>query len=107
MISKATQCEPDGALRWEMTRWNQATCEASLAGCADVASAPFLARLVAELSGYSSIVLDVSALSVADGTFLRFLLRLRDREHCTIRVIGARAHLKRLLDVTGLAYLFC
>jgi anti-anti-sigma regulatory factor len=106
MISGATQCQPDGALRWEKARSNEETCEASIAGCADVVSAPFLAQLVSELYNYSSVVLDASALDVADATFLRFLLRLREPGHRVIRVLGARARLKRLLDATGLGGLF-
>jgi hypothetical protein len=94
------------SLRWEKTRWSEEMCEASIAGCSDIVSAPVLAELDAELRGYKSIVLDVSVLDVADATFLRFLLRLRDQEHRTIRVTGAGAHLRRLLEVTGLGSLF-
>jgi|HubBroStandDraft_1064217.scaffolds.fasta_scaffold108051_2 hypothetical protein len=93
-------------LRWQKTRWTAQNCEAWIAGCADVFSAPLLAEFAAELHGYGSVVLDVSELDVADATFLRFLLRLRDPEQRTVRVTGARTHLKRLLDVTGLGYLF-
>jgi hypothetical protein len=106
MISKAVDNQRYAELRWGKTRSSDEACEAWVAGCADIVSAPLLAELVAELRDYSSIVLNVSALGVADATFLGFLLRLRDQEHRTIRVIGARAHLKRLLDGTGLACLF-
>ena len=94
------------SLRWEKTRWSEEVCEASITGCSDIVSAPVLADLDAELRGYRSIVLDVSVLDVADATFLRFLLRLREQEHRTIRVTGAGAHLRRLLEVAGLGSLF-
>jgi anti-anti-sigma regulatory factor len=93
-------------LRWGKTRSSEETCEAWVAGCADIVSAPFLAQLVAELYAYSSVVLDVSALDVGDATFLRFLLGLRSPGRRTVRVVGARAHLKRLLEATGLGGLF-
>jgi anti-anti-sigma factor len=104
MISGATQLHD--ALRWEKTRWTDETCEASIAGCADIVSAPMLAELVSELHGCTSIVLDVSALSVGDATFLRFLLRLHDPGRRSVRVLGAQAHLKRILETTGLGNLF-
>jgi len=104
MISRATQL-PNG-LRWEKRRWTDELCEASIAGYADIESAPVLAQLVAELHDYRSVVLDVSALDVADATFLRFLLRLHEPGRRAVRVLGARAQLKRLLDGTGLGFLF-
>jgi|ERR1700729_1896271 len=106
MTSGAAQCQQNGALRWEKTRWSEEVCEASIVGCADVVSAPFLAQLFTELYGYSSVILDVSALDVADATFLRFLLRLREPGHRVIRLLGARTQLKRLLEMTGLGGLF-
>jgi hypothetical protein len=54
MISGATQLHD--ALRWEKTRWTDETCEASIAGCADIVSAPILAELVSELHSCTSIV---------------------------------------------------
>jgi anti-anti-sigma regulatory factor len=106
MASETVDDPRDAQLRWRKTRSTGENCEASVAGCADIFSAPALAELAAELYRYSSVVLDVSELDLGDATFLRFLLRLREREHRTIRVTGARAHLKRLLEVTGLGSLF-
>jgi hypothetical protein len=100
MISGATQLH--SALRWEKTRWTDKVCEALIAGCPDIISAPTLAELVTELHGCRSVVLEVSALSVADARFLRFLLRLHEPGRRSVRVLGARAHLKRILETTGL-----
>jgi len=106
MASKIADDPRYAELRWRKTRSTEQNCEAWIAGCADISSAPALAELAAELHHYSSVVLDVSELEVGDATFLRFLLRLGDQEHRIIRVTGARAHLKRLLEVTGLGSLF-
>jgi anti-anti-sigma regulatory factor len=104
MISEATRL--GSALRWEKTRWTDEICEAWIAGCADIISAPILAELSAELHGCRKVVLDVSALSVADATFLRFLLRLYEPGRRSVRVLGARNQLKRILEKTGLGNLF-
>ena len=106
MISKTSDDTRHTELRWLRIRWTEQNCEARVAGCADIFSAPALAELAAELHGYGNVVLDVSELDIADATFLRFLLRLREPGRRSVRVTGARAHLKRLLDVTGLGYVF-
>lgn len=106
MTSEAIQYQTERALRWEKTRSTDETIEASIAGCADLVSAPFLEQLVAELHAYSRVILDVSGLDVADATFLRFLFSLRRPGQRAVRVLGARKQLKRLLDTTGLGALF-
>jgi hypothetical protein len=62
---------------------------------------------VADLYACGSVVLDVSALDVADATFLGFLLGVRTPGRRSVRVVGNRAHLKRLLEATVLGGLFC
>jgi anti-anti-sigma regulatory factor len=106
MISKSADAQRSAQLRWEKMRWSKEMCEAWIAGCADLESAPRLAELAAELHSYRSVVLEVSALDVGDATFLRFLLGLREPGRRTVRVLGARAQLKRLFEATGLGGLF-
>jgi anti-anti-sigma regulatory factor len=106
MTSDAIRIQTDRGLRWEKTRCTDETVEASIAGRADLVSAPFLEQLVAELQAYGRVVLDVSGLDVADATFLRFLFRLRRPGERAVTVLGARKQLKRLLDTTGLGVLF-
>ena len=101
-----TRTIPSADLHWEKSRWTEETCEARIAGCADVVSTAILGELAEELHDYRSVVLDVSALDVCDTTFMRFLLRLREPGRRAVRVLGARAQLKRLLETTGLGDLF-
>ena len=105
MALKTVDAPQDTELRWRKIRSTERNCKAKVAGCADVFSAHVLAELAAEVHGYGSVEFDVSELYVADATFLRFLLGLRAGGR-TVRVLGARAGLKRALEATGLGHLF-
>jgi|SRR5579885_2777922 len=93
------------SLRWEAIPYGDDACVAYLSGSADIDSANDLAALERVLKNYESLVFYVKDLTLADTTFLRFLMRLRRPQHHDgrrIEIVDAPPQLRRVLNITGM-----
>lgn len=79
----------------------------TLAGVADLRSTAQLRKLELMLNRGNRLVLHVSGLAEFDSTFFRFLANVlrrdADRRATCVEIVGAKAPLRRALEVTGLA----
>ncbi len=66
-----------------------------------------IAALFASIDGESSVVIDMTAVTYMDATFLRELrlLRLRD-ETRSIMLVGADTHIRRVLKIVNFDEIF-
>ena len=92
-------------------QYTEAGCVLRIAGEVDVTDTEHLQEVERDMRGRRNIIVDVQKLRYSDTTFLRFLLRLRERTHGTaggsVRVVGANRTMRRVLEVTGLSRYFC
>ena len=84
----------------------EGTAAIAVSGDVDLASAYELSQLEKKLFGQETIVLDVADLEHVDSTFLRFLVKLQAHRTTTLKLVGVKPRLRRILEVTGLSRAF-
>ncbi len=69
-----------------------------------------LLQLEKQLADPDYVVLDVSDVQYIDTTFLRFLLNLKHHankvDRSAVKIVGASAHIRRVLAIAGMSELF-
>ena len=81
-----------------------------MSGEFDITRAQELSQIEDRLVEPDCVVLDLSNVKYIDTTFLRFLINLKRHankvDRSAVKIVGANAHIQRVLTVTGLSMLF-